>query len=259
MAQKRMLDKKISVSEQVANMQMEAQLFFTWCIPHADDIGMLPHSPRTLKALVVPMIDKIGSDEITEYLGQMVTQNLIEEYTHSGEKYWRIRQFLEHQTLKRDRQPQTILKVHLDKDPKVSWKHLEDIGFQMEPCGFQMESEVKRSEEKRRESKPENSLSYLKNIPEADLEGFYSRFDCSKQKIQSKAEDLHNYCLAKGKHYKNYKAFLYNAVKKDFPLRPPPPEVLADKTKEIRTDEDRKKISEQFRGGREILGRPIPS
>ena len=50
MAQKRMLDKKISVSEQVAKLSLEAQLIFTWAIPHTDDAGMLPHSNMTLKA-----------------------------------------------------------------------------------------------------------------------------------------------------------------------------------------------------------------
>ena len=54
MAQKLMIDKKISVSEQVANLPIEAQLLFTWMIPHADDVGLLPYSARTIKALVIP-------------------------------------------------------------------------------------------------------------------------------------------------------------------------------------------------------------
>lgn len=63
------------------------------------------------------------------------------------------------------------------------------------------------------------NINYLKSIPVTDLEEFYNRFDCDKRAIGSKAEDLYNYCQSKGKIYKDYKAFLINALKKDFPER----------------------------------------
>lgn len=63
------------------------------------------------------------------------------------------------------------------------------------------------------------SLKYLKEIPERDLNEFYVRFDASKEAIKSKAEDLLNWCEANGKRKRNYKSFLLNALKKDFPLR----------------------------------------
>ena len=68
--------------------------------------------------------------------------------------------------------------------------------------------------------KKENSSSYLKEIPEEDLNEFHSRFDCSKSVIKDKAESLYLYCSSKGKKYSNYKSFLLNALKKDFPKRP---------------------------------------
>lgn len=71
MAQRRMIDKRISVSEQVANLPLKAQLLFTWMIPHADDVGLLPYSARTIKALVVPMVDAITSDSIGFQLESM--------------------------------------------------------------------------------------------------------------------------------------------------------------------------------------------
>jgi hypothetical protein len=81
--------------------------------------------------------------------------------------------------------------------------------------------EEKRVEEKRVEKttapdKPERSINYLRSLPEEDLKEFAYRFDASPKQVQSKAEDLLNYCSAKGKVYKNYKAFLINALKKDF-------------------------------------------
>lgn len=160
MAQKRMIDKKISVSEQVANLSIEAQLLFTWMIPHADDLGLLPYSVRSIKAMVVPMWDK-SNEEIKTLLESIVFQKLVTVFQCEGQKFLLLPKFLEHQTLKRDRQPQTILPVKLEKESKDSWKScekiLETVGKQLEDVGNQMESEEKIREEKGREAKEEKS------------------------------------------------------------------------------------------------------
>jgi hypothetical protein len=115
-----MLDKKISVSEDIANLTTEAQLLFTWMIPHADDAGLLPHSPRSIKALVVPMKDWTIAD-IGIQLESMREANLIEVFEWEGDRFWHINAFAQHQTLKRDRKPQTIAKNLGD------WKTLDSI------------------------------------------------------------------------------------------------------------------------------------
>ena len=65
MAQKRMLNKLISVSEQVDNICDRAKIAFSWGISHADDIGLLPYSIKSLKSLIAPMweitYDEFGS------------------------------------------------------------------------------------------------------------------------------------------------------------------------------------------------------
>lgn len=151
-----MIDKKISVSEQVANMPLEAQLIFTWMIPHADDFGLLPCSPRTIKALVIPMQD-ITAEDVGIHLETMVKNNLIRVFEYSGKKYYKINNFSQHQTLKKDRQPQTILEISLDEDHKKNWEKIsqlvqeEDKREELEDSGFQMVPEVKGSETKRTE------------------------------------------------------------------------------------------------------------
>lgn len=59
------------------------------------------------------------------------------------------------------------------------------------------------------------TIKYLKQIPSEDLEEFKSRFITTDKEIISKAEDLYLYCERKGRTYKNYKAFLLNALKRD--------------------------------------------
>lgn len=65
------------------------------------------------------------------------------------------------------------------------------------------------------DNKRERSLSYLVNIPEEDLIAFKEK-GYDKSWVVSKGEDLYLYCESKGKKYKNYKAFLFNTLKKDY-------------------------------------------
>jgi len=66
----------------------------------------------------------------------------------------------------------------------------------------------------------ERATKYLSKIPKNDLEEFIKRFGITKAQIEDKAEDLLNYCRSKGKFYKNYKAFMLNALKRDFGVKP---------------------------------------
>jgi hypothetical protein len=72
---------------------------------------------------------------------------------------------------------------------------------------------------KDRLGKVENSQNYLLDIPDQDVKEFTSTYSCSERQLKSKGEDLHDYCQAHGKRYKDYKALLRNAIKKDFGLK----------------------------------------
>lgn len=187
MAQKRMIDKKISVSEQVSNMSREAQCLYTWCIPHADDIGLLPYSLKTLKATIVPLWN-MDIERFSHTWGELGNQELIESFGYNGEKYWKIKNFTAYQTLKKDRNPQTILKIQLKKNPEESWKLLESIGIQMEDNEFQLDTEVKRSEEKNIYAKNKSSPSpSKKKNPKDDttplnLDDYISKMRSSPQR-----------------------------------------------------------------------------
>lgn len=146
-----MLNKKISVSEQVSNLKTEAQLIFTWSIPHADDFGLLPYSHKTLKAMIIPMVEKMTLETFGFHLETIVSENLFEVFkdkNNGDKKYYRIVKFLQNQTLKRDRKPNVILE-NVD-----SWDDLETFGFHLEDNGNP--SKEKLSKEKLREVK----LSY---------------------------------------------------------------------------------------------------
>jgi hypothetical protein len=75
--------------------------------------------------------------------------------------------------------------------------------------------EKKRVEKKRVEKRETHSLSYLEKLPEQDLQELSTKYKVSLIGIQSKATDLKLYCQSRDKRYKNYRAFLENALRKD--------------------------------------------
>ena len=70
---------------------------------------------------------------------------------------------------------------------------------------------------KRTSLKLEQTINYLKKLPDEDRKEFSNRFKLSDSLIVSKAESLLLYCQSKGKSYKDYRAFLLNALKRDYP------------------------------------------
>ena len=75
--------------------------------------------------------------------------------------------------------------------------------------------EENRIEKNRVEEKTEPSLSFLEVLPEELKASLSEKYQISPKGIQSKATDLLLYCKQKGKVYKDYKAFLENALRKD--------------------------------------------
>lgn len=61
----------------------------------------------------------------------------------------------------------------------------------------------------------DSSLSFLESLPDDVLTSLGEKYHISPKGIQSKATDLLLYCRQKGKTYKDYKAFLENAIRKD--------------------------------------------
>lgn len=67
----------------------------------------------------------------------------------------------------------------------------------------------------------EDSLKILDSLSEEVLKEMTTKFKCEDSEVRTKARALADYCRSKGKRYKNYKALLSNALRKDFGERPP--------------------------------------
>lgn len=96
MANRRMLAKSISVSDEVAALSNFAALLFSWMIPHTDDYGIISGSAGRVGALVVPRRNK-SEAEVESALEEMRAVGLIVRYVRDGKSYLQLVNFDRHQ------------------------------------------------------------------------------------------------------------------------------------------------------------------
>lgn len=200
-----MISKSISTSTKLAEVSHFAKVIFTWTIPHCDDYGHMDGNARLVKGIVVPLCEE-SPEDVEKALKELEKHGLIERYEIDGRQYIEILKWDDHQTLKTDRP------LNVRYPLPSTWK----------PLGKKRNNkrrEEKISEVKLSEVKPHASIKYLSTIPKEDMEEFLARFKATEAQIKSKAEDLVLYCERKAKKYANYKSFLLNALKRDFPER----------------------------------------
>ena len=96
MANRRMISKSISVSEQVNGMTLLARLLFTWMIPHTDDWGRMAGASRTIRALVIPLVDATDA-EVEAALSEIESAGLIRRYCNGGSQFLSFPKWEDHQ------------------------------------------------------------------------------------------------------------------------------------------------------------------
>lgn len=129
MAEGRVLKRYISTSEKVNNLPYETMLIYTWCIPHTDDLGLLPASPRKLRAIVAPMWD-MTVNEFGNHVDAIRKAGLFTPVTISGQEYFYLVGHSREQSIKRkDRKPNSMAV------PLRDWDEWESELFRLENLG----------------------------------------------------------------------------------------------------------------------------
>lgn len=201
MANKRMFSKQITTSDAFVEMPVSSQLLYFHLNMEADDDGFVANPKRLMRML------NVGDDDFKILLAKRFI--LAFDNGVIVIKHWLL-----HNAVRKDMYKPT---QYLEQKETLT---IKDNGVYTD----RNDSVTKPLHrlDKVRLDKIESSMSFLKEIPEEKLEEMYQKFDCDKKAIKSKAEDLYNYCQAKGKVYKNYHALLLNALKKDFKERKEP-------------------------------------
>lgn len=256
---KRMISQDIVDSDVFLDMPQSTQLLYFHLAVRADDDGFV--SPKKIMRIMGASDDDlkilIGKRYLLAFesgvvvikhwlIHNLIRADLYKETTYLKEKatlglnefgaYTELREGVSE--LKRIEAPEWLRKRK--KDDAVR-ERTADVPQSARRIG---KDRIGKNREESIPDKPESSLEYLKTLPEKDLKEFTYRFDATPKQIQSKAEDLLNYCQAKGKKYKNYRAFLINALKKDF--------------KEMTEDERkrRQELHERVQATRETIEKP---
>lgn len=93
----RLLSKKISFDERVAQLSLEAALLYTWCIPHLDVEGRIYANPEILKGTVIPYIKELNIEKIVKCIEEMASIKLVTVYGNLPHKYMQFNGFSKNQ------------------------------------------------------------------------------------------------------------------------------------------------------------------
>jgi hypothetical protein len=193
-------------------MPLETQtLYFHLCLK-ADDDGVVEAYP-------ILKVTGVANDS----LRILVSKNFV--YPLDRELVLYVVAWNEHNRIRPDRLVKSIYRnllveklpdvKLLDPKPRVD---VEDNSRRLGGQSTDAIGQVKLSKSNLREELHLHK-KYLLEIPEADLLAFRQKYEASTGQIKRKGEQMHNYCEANGRVYKNYRAFLENGLDKDFGRR----------------------------------------
>ncbi len=105
MAEGRMLKKKISLNEALADLANDShRVLFTWGIAHLDVAGRITGSPRGFKAMVAPLLDHITPETVEAFFQDAESLGLIQRYQVDGEWHVQYPKFAHNQNLTKSRE-----------------------------------------------------------------------------------------------------------------------------------------------------------
>ena len=105
MAEGRMLKKKISLNEAVADLADDThRLLFTWGIAHLDVEGRITGNLRGFKGLVTPLLEHITPEVVLEFFQDAESHGLIQRYQVDGEWHVQYPKFANNQKLTKTRE-----------------------------------------------------------------------------------------------------------------------------------------------------------
>jgi len=99
----RMLNRKISLDQEVAKLSKEANILYTWTIPHLDCQGKIHANPDILKGVVCPYLKYMTPKMIEKCLFELNDTPLVIVYGN-GCKYVKFLGFDKNQDIREDRE-----------------------------------------------------------------------------------------------------------------------------------------------------------
>jgi len=198
MARKRMLDPKIWESEQVMSLHSDAFKIYVYLINHADDEGRVAVSYTMINSRCFPISNGMDVEKVEGFILGMADDGLILLYSDDEKTYlqhpnWHTYQTINRPTASRIPEYSDEMSTHGVLTPKLI--------------------EVKLKEDK--VSARDDSIKHGRYV--SLLDEVYEKL-CTlygKGEVDSKIEDINDYCASKGKKYKDYAATIRQWFKRD--------------------------------------------
>lgn len=149
----------------------------------------------------------------------MITRNLVEDVIYV--KNYSKRQETNLSDAERSKRYRDSHKSDSRHAPSRDDSHAREEKNREEKKEVKKEKTPSLEPSKGKQEKPEQSMSFLESIPEGDIAALCKEYAATPEQIRKKGRDLVNYCKAKGKVYRDYRAFLSNALDRDFGVRKP--------------------------------------
>lgn len=246
MAQRRMFSNRIANSAKFLQMPLESQALYFHLILRADDDGVVESYP--VMKLLGSSVDTFKVLQAKGFIQQLNEDQVVI-----------ISDWIEHNYIRADRKVDSIYKSLIPESIKlIEPKPRVDVKDNSKRLGGQSTDgigKVRLGKVREETTPPHKKINYLSEIPETDLKEFNTRFEASPKQIKSKAESLLLYCQSKGKVYKDYKAFLLNALKKDFPERPIKKPEPKEELKQVLTNEQLIELEAKKKEIRELMSK----
>jgi len=235
LGQRRMVYTSLWQNPEFGALSDGAKLLYIGMITVADDDGRLRGNSHLLRSQVFPFDEKVSIENVRKWINDIVRSKLVTFYKVKNEYYIQHPNWEKYQYIRPDLYKKSKIPTLRKRNEKVT------------------KSLPKLSKDNIREERIENSPEFLKNIPENDMQDFLKRFDASRKMIISKAEDLIFWLESNGKTKKNYRSFLLNALKKDFPERSSIPVAPAPNKHDEITEEGRQERMQHLKKVKEEL------
>lgn len=138
------------------------------------------------------------------------------------------------------------LKKELPKDVLDWYNNISDRGIEgVYIPSINHKQEIINNKERVVKGK-QNSIDYLRNLPEDLVTQFSDYYNCSPDQVRSKAQDIINYCKANGKTYKDYHATIHVWLKKDYGLRVKKVQFIPQEAAPEISEEERLRVRMRF-------------
>jgi hypothetical protein len=200
-SQRRMIYSSLYANAELNMLPLEIRYLYIGTIVLADDMGKMRADSRYIRGQIFSFDEKITSEMVENWLCILNDLGQISVYEVGGVKVLKHPKWHIYQRIRKDLKTKSKLPEPLrDRNGDVTGTLLNI-------------SKDKRSKEKVIEAN--QSIEFLSQLPTQDLQELSQKYKISPRGIQSKATDLKLYCESKAKTYKNYRAFLENAIRKD--------------------------------------------